>query len=303
MASTPAARSLTEFETQRGRLFGLAYRLLGSAAEAEDAVQDTYLRWSNAAEIENPPAWLAKVITNLCLNRLTSARVRRERYVGPWLPEPVLTENGALGPLETVEQRDSVSLAMLVLLERLTPSERAVFVLREAFGYGYREIAETVDLTEPNCRQLYRRASQRLTEPRARFHATPQRRADLAERFLTAAQGGDLEALETLLAQDVVSWADGGGEVSTARRPIEGRARVARYLAGGFRMVPGTLTFRFAEVNGGPAVLAAAEGTVLGVMALTIEDDRISALHIMGNPAKLAYLSEQLSRMTGLPGS
>lgn len=296
-------RSLAEFETQRARLFGLAYRLLGSAAEAEDAVQDTYLRWANAAEIDNPPAWLAKVITNLCLNRLASARVRRERYVGPWLPEPVLTEHGALGPLETAEQRDSVSLAVLVLLERLTPPERAVFVLREAFGYGYREIAETVDLAEPNCRQLYRRATHRLAEARTRFRPTAAHRADLAERFLAAARDGDLPALETLLAEDVVSWADGGGAVGTARRPVEGRARVARYLAGGFRKATGAVTFTFTEVNGGPAVVAAADGTVLGVVALTVGDDRISALHIMANPPKLAHLAKQLSRTRGLTGS
>ncbi|GGS67730.1 sigma-70 family RNA polymerase sigma factor [Streptomyces violaceus] len=160
-----------EFEVHRPRLFSLAYRLLGSAEEAEDAVQDAYLRYSGAdrAGIEHPAAWLAKVVTNLCLNRLTSARARRERYVGTWLPEPVVTGNGALGPLESAEQRDAVSMAMLVLLERLTPTERAVYVLREAFGYGHREIAGVLDLSEANCRQVYRRAVRRVGEPQARF--------------------------------------------------------------------------------------------------------------------------------------
>ncbi|MFB6938557.1 sigma-70 family RNA polymerase sigma factor [Streptomyces chartreusis] len=153
-----------EFETHRPRLFGLAYRMLGSAHEAEDTVQDAYLRFSGAdrGAIEHPAAWLARVVTNLCLTRLTSARARREQYVGPWLPEPVITSDGTLGPLESAEQRDAVSLAMLVLLERLTPTERAVYVLREAFAYGHREIAEVLELTEANCRQLYRRAVQRV---------------------------------------------------------------------------------------------------------------------------------------------
>lgn len=298
MARTPAAPSpLAEFETQRSRLFGLAYRLLGSAAEAEDAVQDTYLRWSEAdhGAVRTPAAWLAKVVTNLCLNRLTSARVRRERYVGPWLPEPVLTEQGALGPLETAEQRDSVSLAMLVLLERLTPPERAVFVLREAFGYGHREIAEVMDLSEANCRQLYRRAGQRLAD-RPRFQPDRAANRRLADRFLKAAREGDLPALESILAEDVTSWADGGGQVNTARRPITGRGRVARYLTGGLTKIPGDLDFTYAEVNGAPGYLVAMAGTVLGLVTVEVHEDRIAAVHIVANPEKLTFASAQLSQ-------
>jgi len=289
---------LAEFETQRGRLFGLAYRLLGSAAEAEDAVQDTYLRWSEADHeaVRTPAAWLAKVVTNLCLNRLTSARAKRERYVGPWLPEPVLTDQGALGPLETAEQRDSVSLAMLVLLERLTPPERAVFVLREAFGYGHREIAEVMDLSEANCRQLYRRAGQRLSD-RPRFQPDRAANRRLADRFLRAARDGDLPALESILAEDVTSWADGGGEVNTARRPITGRDRVARYLTGGLTKIPGELDFTYAEVNGAPGYLVAVAGTVLGLVTVEVQEDRIAAVHIVANPEKLTFVSAQLSRI------
>jgi RNA polymerase sigma-70 factor (ECF subfamily) len=237
------------------------------------------------------------VVTNLCLNRLTSARVQRERYVGPWLPEPVLTEHGALGPLETAEQRDSVSLAMLVLLERLTPPERAVFVLREAFGYGHREIAAVMDLSEANCRQLYRRAGQRLAD-RPRFQPDRTARRRLADRFLKAARDGDLTALESVLAEDVTSWADGGGQVGTARRPITGRDRVARYLTGSWRKIPGDLEFTYAEVNGAPGYLIAVEGTVLGLVTVQVHADQIAAVHIVANPEKLTFVSTQLSRTT-----
>lgn len=279
-----------EFEARRVRLFGLAYRLLGSAEEAEDTVQDAYLRWDRAdlAAIEHPDGWLAKVVTNLCLNRLTAARSTRERYLGPWLPEPVLTET--LGPLETAEQRDSVSFAVLVLLERLTPAERAVFVLRTAFGYGHREIAEVMDISEANCRQLYRRATQHLAEHRPRFQPSPADRERLAARFLAAAQDGDLPALEELLAADVTSWVDSGGRLSTARRPIVGRDRVSRYFAGGWRKAtPGT-EFTFAEVNGTTAVLARVGDKLVGVVTLEFADDRIAAVRIVANPDKLSHL-------------
>jgi RNA polymerase sigma-70 factor (ECF subfamily) len=196
-----------EFVAQRSRLLGLAYQLLGSAEDAEDVVQDAFLRWDRADReaIEVPSAWLAKVVTNLCLNRLASAQVQREVYAGPWLPEPVLTAGGDLGPMDSVMQRDSVSMALLVLLERLTPAERAVFVLREAFGYGHREISGVLDLSVANCRQLHRRARQRVGEQRPRFRTAPGQRRPLVEAFLAAAGEGDLPALERLLAADVVS--------------------------------------------------------------------------------------------------
>lgn len=189
--------STHECESQRPRLFGLACRMLDSAAD-EDAVQDAYLRFRGAdrTAIEQPAAWLAKVVTNLCLTRLTSARARRERYPGPWLPEPVATADGTLGPLESAEQRDAVSLALLVLLERLTPTERAVYVLREAFAYGHREIAGVLDLSKANCRQLYRRAVQRVAAPETRFEAAPDQREVLVTSFLAAAREGDMAALE-----------------------------------------------------------------------------------------------------------
>src|SRR5262249_43103332 len=184
------------------------------------------------AAIAAPGAWLAKVVTNLCLNLMASARAQREAYVGPWLPEPVLTADGTLGPLERVEQRESVTLGLLVLLERLTPAERAVFVLREAFGYSHREIADILDLSEANSRQVPRRARLRLSDARPRFHPDPGQWRDLVERFLAATRDGDVPALERVLAAEVTAWADGGGKVVAARRPVSGRLPVARYVAG-----------------------------------------------------------------------
>lgn len=283
--------TVAEFQVRRGKLFGLAYRLLGSADEAEDTVQDAFLRWDNAdrTAITHPDAWLAKVVTNLCLTRLTAARATREEYVGPWLPEPVPTD--ALGPLETAEQRDSVSLAVLVLLERLTPAERAVFVLREAFGYRHREIAEVMELSETNCRQLYRRATQHLSEHRRRFEPSREQRERLAGRFLAAAQEGDVRALEELLTDDVTSWADSGGHLPTARRPVTGRDEVARYLTGAWRKVPGALDFTFTEVNGGTGILVAMEQTALAVVALEFDGERVAGVRIIANPAKLSHIT------------
>jgi len=289
-----------EFEAQRPRMFGLAYRLLGSAQEAEDAVQDAFLRWHSAdrAAIAVPSAWLAKVVTNLCLNRLASARVQRERYVGPWLPEPVLTSDGTLGPLDTAEQRDSVSLALLVLLERLTPTERAVFVLREAFGYSYREIAQVLELSEVNCRQLDRRARRRLAELRPRFRPETRQWHHLVERFLAAAREGDLRSLERLLAAGVTAWADGGGKVTAARRPVVGPARVARYLVGALRRFAAGVEIAVAEVNGEPAVLGWSGTDLLGVLVLEIVDGRIGALRAVANPDKLRFAARQAASLS-----
>ncbi|MEU6094930.1 RNA polymerase sigma-70 factor [Streptomyces sp. NPDC047079] len=287
-----------EFESHRARLFGLAYRMLGSAAEAEDTVQDAYLRWSAAdrGAVERPGAWLAKVVTNLCLSRLTSARARRELYPGPWLPEPVVTSDGTLGPLESAEQRDAVSFALLVLLERLTPAERAVYVLREAFAYGHREIAEVLDLGEANCRQLYRRAVRRLADAGARFEAEPERQARLVESFLTAAREGDLTGLEKLLAADVTWWSDGGGRVSAARRPIEGREKVLRFLAGALRGFAAHVGFTVVEVNGAAGLVARLGGRVVGVVAFEVRDGLVARVRAVVNPDKLAFVERRLRR-------
>src|SRR5215467_3105959 len=302
-----AGTAAEEFEAQRPRLFGLAYRLLGSAVDAEDVVQDAYLRWQGAdpSSIAAPRAWLAKVVTNLSLNRLASARAQRERYAGPWLPEPVLTEGGALGPPEDVTQRESVSLALLVLLERLTPAERAVFVLREAFGYSHGETAQILELSEANCRQLQRRARDRIAQERPRFRPEPGHWRSLADRFLAAARAGDLGSLERMLAADVTAWTDGGGKVTAARRPVAGRARVARYLAGGIGKFGAGARAVPAEVNGEPAIVGISGGTVVGVLVLEVSGGEIGAVRAVANPDKLRFAARQvmgLSHLEFLPG-
>jgi RNA polymerase sigma-70 factor (ECF subfamily) len=296
-----------DFEAQRPRLFWLAYRLLGSASEAEDAVQDAYLRLHGADPvlIESLPAWLTKAVTNLCLNRLTSARARREVYPGPWLPEPVLSDDRTLGPHETAEQRETVSIALLSLMERLNPTERATFVLREAFAYSHSEVAEILEMSEANSRQLYRRARQRLGEPRQRFRPDLAQWRRLVDRFFTAASAGDIAGLVEILTADVCSTADGGGKVAAARRPVSGLERTANYLARALSKNLPKLRLRldFAEVNGEPAVLAFDGDTLSGVLCFEIAGGQIAALRILANPDKLRFLAAQLSHPADLSGS
>jgi RNA polymerase sigma-70 factor (TIGR02957 family) len=309
----PEADLVAEFESHRGRLFGLAYRMLGSASDAEDVVQDAFLRWNGAdrKSLQAPSAWLTTVVTNLCRSRLASARARRERYVGTWLPEPVLTAGGALGPMETAEQRESVSLALLTLMEQLTPAERAVFVLRESFGHSHREIAEILGTSEAASRQLHRRARQRLGDPQPRFKPEPGEWKRLVEGFLVAAMEGDVAGLERLLADDVVYWGDGGGKAPLARRPIAGAARLARFLAKMFPKlaaapaIGGSAELAGTEVNGEPAVLAWVGGGLYAVLVPEVTAGRIIALRAVGNPDKLAFAARQaasLSRSERLSG-
>ncbi|MEU6798598.1 RNA polymerase sigma-70 factor [Nonomuraea wenchangensis] len=290
------------FESFRGRLEAIAYRLLGSAGDAEDAVQDTYLRWHAAdrERIETPEAWLTKVLTNLCLNQLTSARARRETYVGQWLPEPVLDGDRMLGPADTFEQRESVSMAMLTLMERLTPNERVVYVLREAFGYAHREIAEILDITESNCQQIYRRARQHLAVERSRTAIDAAAARKIVEEFLAAALSGDTEPLVRLLADDAVSVADGGGKVVARRTPVIGALGIAQYLRGMFQrsdskrtLVGGDPVFYAVVVNGGPAVLVEVGAQVIGVICLDPTPDGLASIHIQVNPDKLQRVARQ----------
>lgn len=283
---------LERFEANRRRLFGVAYRMLGEASEAEDVVQDAYLRWERSDSAVSPEAWLTKVVTNLCLDRLTSARAQRQRYVGPWLPEPVVTGGDAVDPFEAVEQRELLSLGMLVLLERLTPAERAVFVLREAFGHSHREVAEILDVNDPHVRQLYRRAQQHIATERKRFTPTPEQHRRLLERFLEATLDGDVPELEQMLADDVVAWADGGGKAPAMRRPVVGRDQVLRYLlalseyAQRIRMTPDV-------VNGEPALVVYLDGQLAGVTVPEFDGDRIVAIRTVTNPDKLVFLTKQ----------
>ncbi|WP_371482841.1 RNA polymerase sigma-70 factor [Kitasatospora sp. NBC_00315] len=290
------------FERSRGRLEAIAYRLLGSAGDAEDAVQDTFLRWHAAdrERIETPAAWLTKVLTNLCLNQLTSARARRETYVGQWLPEPVLAGDRMLGPAETAEQRESVSTAMLILMERLSPNERAVYVLREAFGYAHREIAEILDLTESNCQQIHRRAKQHLSSGRARTEVDAAAARKVVEGFLAAALSGETEPLIRLLTDDAVGVADGGARVRARRTPVVGALGVARYLRGLFRPgaakraeAGGRAALHAAVVNGSPAVLVAAGERILAVLCLAPTPEGVEAVTIQVNPDKLERITRR----------
>ncbi|MBL1072781.1 RNA polymerase sigma-70 factor [Nocardia sp. 2] len=283
------ADGLSEFERHRPRLFALAYRMLGSASEAEDAVQESYLRWDAADrdEIRSAEAWLTTVVVNQCRTWLDSARARREAYVGSWLPEPVPTGHGELGPLDSAEQREMVSIAFLAMMERLSPAERAVFVLREAFGYAHKEIADMLDLTEANSQQLFKRAGQHVRTGRTRYDTPAAHTRELLEKFLAAAGSGDVAGLESLLAADIASRADGGDKVRAARRDVVGAAKVARYLVKLFTTPLEDLTVEIEEVNGALAFVARTAGVPILVGAVETNDDLISGLQLVVNPDKL----------------
>ncbi|WP_153339829.1 RNA polymerase sigma factor SigJ [Nocardia aurantia] len=290
------------FEASRARLEAIAYRLLGSAGDAEDAVQETYLRWqaTDREYVETPEAWLTKVLTNLCLNQLDSARARREIYVGQWLPEPVLAGGAMLGPADTVEQRHSVSIAMLTLMERLTAKERAVYVLREAFGYPHHEIADLLDITEANCQQIYRRAKQHLSTERARIEVDEAAARRIVAEFLAAAVSGQTERLVALLTDDAAIIGDGGGFVATLSRPLLGAERVARFVRLAIKSSNGTWNTlggkpeMFAAIaNGMPALVLVSEDRIVGIAVLEVTVDGIAAVHGLVNPDKLAYANRQ----------
>jgi len=281
------------FETYRPLLFSIAYRMLGSASDAEDMVQETYLRYRTAqkAEIRSLKSFLMTVVTRLCLDELKSAHVQREQYLGSWLPEPVLTEDA-----ETlVEQRESLSLAFLTLLEELTPAERAVFVLHTAFDYPYDEIGNMLEKNAAACRQLYHRAEERLAAHQRRFEPSLATQQELVGRFLRAAQSGEVEVLTELLAHDVVVWAD-GGKVSAARRPVSGQEKVTRFVQGLQRKALADLTVSVETINGGPALLFWTGGTLFTVGGFRIADGQIHGIYAILNPDKLAYLQRQLRK-------
>jgi RNA polymerase sigma-70 factor (ECF subfamily) len=282
------------FETHRPRLFSIAYRMLGSAMEAEDVVQESYLRFmaTPIGEVKSPKAFLTTVTTRLCLDQLKSARVQREHYVGPWLPEPLLTEES---PAEVVDRHEMISLAFLVLLESLTPVERAIFLLREVFDYDYNEIAQIVDKSEANCRQLYHRAKQYLTERRPRFTPSREAQEQLLTRFLQAVAGGQVDELTDLLADEVTVWSDGGGKARAATRPVSGRERVAKLLLGFNRFRTEHSRAEFAEVNGSLAILLWEGETLINVMNFASDGERIYEIHNVVNPDKLQHLRSHLS--------
>jgi RNA polymerase sigma-70 factor (ECF subfamily) len=283
---------LKTFNEHRDLLFSIAYRMLGSVADAEDLVQETFLRWQEAEStpVRSPRAFLSTVITRLCINHLRSARARREQYVGPWLPEPLLTAP-ALDRDSDVRIAESLSMAFLVLLESLTPGERCVLLLRDVFDYDFAEIAQIVDKSEVNCRQMLRRARQHVAARRPRFDPSPAERAQLTEKFLKASVEGDLQGLIALLAEDAALWSDGGGKASAALRPIRGVDRVVRFIAGSIRkFVPAERVFQPAEINGQPGIISYVDRRPISVLVLDLADDRIQTIYVITNPEKLAGL-------------
>ncbi|UPZ33505.1 RNA polymerase sigma factor SigJ [Streptomyces sp. LRE541] len=294
-------RDVDRFETLRPRLEAIAYRLLGSASEAEDVVQETFLRWQAAdtGRIEVLEAWLTKVLTNLCLNQLTSARARRERYVGQWLPEPLLEGDPMLGPAGTAEQRESLSYAVLTLMERLSPNERAVYVLREAFDYPHREIAEIVGITEAASQQIFHRAKRHIADGRARAEIDGAAARRIVEEFLSAATTGKTEPLVRLLTGDAVSVGDGGGKIPARATPFEGALAVAKFMRGLFRPAPakrallgGSAEIHLTTANGGLAIVAVVAGKVVGITCLEITVEGIAAFRSQVNPDKLERATE-----------
>lgn len=285
---------LATFDQYRSLLFSVAYRMLGAVADAEDMLQETFIRWQQAPEeeIRSPRAFLVTIISRLCINHLQSARVRREEYPGQWLPEPIVTGPGA-DPLDLIRIDESLSMAFLVLLERLTPPERAVFLLREVFDYEYSEIAAVLGQNEANCRQILSRAKQHITAMRPRFETSQQQKNDLLERFLKAASSGDMEGLLTLLANDVELHSDGGGKGIGARNLIHGANNVARGAVGTFsKLLPKKLTQRVAQINGEPGVVSYLDGKPYGVLTLEVREGRVQAIYIVTNPDKLSHLPE-----------
>ncbi|RKS71869.1 RNA polymerase sigma-70 factor (ECF subfamily) [Actinomadura pelletieri DSM 43383] len=285
------------FEEYRSLLFAVAYRMLGTAADAEDAVQDAWLRWSAAdrSGVADPKAYLVRITTNVALDRLRSVRARRETYVGPWLPEPMLTSPDVA---ENAELSESVSMAMLVVLETLSPLERAVFVLKDVFGYPYAEIAAALDRSETSVRQLGTRARKHVEARRPRFEAGGTERRAATERFLDVVVGGDINRLMEVLAPDVTLWTDGGGKVRAARRVIEGVTKVARWLSmvvgQSYRGVEAAdMRIRRVDLNGEPALIVDGPDEPLATITVEVdENERVRAVHLVANPDKLTSVAE-----------
>ena len=281
--------ALDDFQAVRPRLFGIAYRMLGTATEADDVVQDAWLRWqgTDRSVVREPAAFLATTVTRLAMNALDSARFRREAYVGPWLPEPVATEGD---PTLGAERAEAMSMAVLLLLERLTPAERAAFVLHEAFDYPFRQVAEVLEITEANARQLASRARAHLDRERAAAVSQAEQHRLLAA-FVAAAQNGDLAALEAVLAEDVVALSDGGGVVLAARKPVVGRERVAQFLLGILEKFAAGIEAVPAMVNGEPGFIGLRDGVPMAVWTMEIGDHGVRRFLNVMNPAKLSRIA------------
>jgi RNA polymerase sigma-70 factor (ECF subfamily) len=279
------------FSEYRPLMFSIAYRMLGSVMDAEDMVQETYLRFEQAvqSEVQSPKSFLATVVTRLCIDHLRMAYVQRESYVGPWLPEPLQTGPGS-GFTEHAALSDSLSIAFLVLLESLSPVERAVFLLREVFDYDYDEVARIVEKSEANCRQIVHRAQQHITLRRSRFDVSREQRDRLLSQFIQTCQDGDMTGFVALLADDIVMLSDGGGKTAAALNPIYGPAKVGRYIFGILNKMPANFTVSVVEINGQPALIGHISGQIYNVLTIDITGDRITGIQNMLNPDKLRRL-------------
>jgi RNA polymerase sigma-70 factor, ECF subfamily len=297
MPESPPPQTDETDKNLRPLLFSIAYRMTGSVADAEDLVQETYVRVHDAERhgtvIESRRAYACAVVTRLAIDHLRSARVRREEYVGEWLPEPIVTDRSA-DPEQQAELSDSLSMAFLVLLERLTPAERAVLLLRDVFGYGFDEVAELIDKTEAACRQLAVRAREKVQEGKPRFETSVEKRWALAERFFAAVERGDTEGLADMLAADVVLYGDGGGKAPARRAPLHGVAEATRFLAAfSPRAQRERWDLTLVDVNGQPgAVVHAGDGSTVAVVSLDIASDQVQAVRAVVNPDKLAHLDD-----------
>ncbi|HEX2620170.1 MAG TPA: RNA polymerase sigma-70 factor [Phototrophicaceae bacterium] len=288
--SDPEFENSQAFESYRPMLFGIAYRMLGSAMEAEDVIQEAYLRYTHLHEqIQTPKAYLGKIVTNLCLDQLKSAREKREVYVGSWLPEPILTTEST-----TERELDSLSMAFMVLLEQLSPAERAVFLLHEVFDYAYPEIAGILGKDPATCRQLLHRAKQHIVGQRPRFNSTPEEHQAFLGKFLSAVTDGDVDGLVSLLAEDVSSWADGGGKVSAAISPVIGRDRVIKIIIGLRRFYTPEMTTEITLINGCPGVVIREHGEIRAVYIFELDNGVLQYMRVILNPDKLQYLAKTL---------
>ena len=293
----------TDFQADKPLLFSIAYRMLGSASDAEDVLQDAWVRYRGAdrSAVRSPKAFMTTIVTRLCLDRLKSAQKTREEYIGPWLPEPVLTSE--LESPETMAQRsESVTLAFLVLLEQLSPEERAVFLLKDVFDYEHAEIADMLGITTDNSRQLLHRAKTRLKEGRPRRTGTAEARRAIAERFAQALSTGDASELTALLTSDVGMWSDGGGKATAARRPLVGRDEVLKFLVGLHRIGETTGRIRDAsltieDINSEPALVLRMGGQMESIFVLSIDNGAISGIRVVRNPDKLARIDRQLNTL------
>jgi RNA polymerase sigma-70 factor (TIGR02957 family) len=290
------------FADHRNLLFSIAYRILGSAADAEDVVQDAWFKWSadDRSQVSEPKAYLARIVSNLSVERLRSTRHQRETYVGPWLPEPILTETDAA---DDVAAAESVSMAMLVVLETLSPLERAVFVLKEVFDFSYAEIAEAVERSESAVRQAGHRARGHVQARRPRFETDRVKKRQATERFFAAATGGDINELMELLAPDVTLWTDGGGKVRQALRPILGMEKVAAWIAGTIRrpyegVEIADMTAEVVDINGAPGILMSGAGRIIATVTVDLDSDgRIATIHNVANPDKLQAVADGVRKI------